>query len=254
MWYLEFLREVHRRLQPRTYVEIGVREGKSLALAQCRALGIDPAFDITAELDGDLAVVKTSSDEYFQRPNPLAPTRGQRFDMAFIDGLHIFEFALRDFLHIEQFCTANSLIVFDDMLPRSVDEAARDRHTKQWTGDVYGVLQVLERYRPDLSVLPVGTAPTGLLLVFGLDPANRVLSEQYDEIMAEYRHPDPQPVPEEVLDRLGVVSPHRLLESRLLDVLADRSLGKDPLRAELDDVLRQSFGPGFVRDSAAAAP
>jgi haloalkane dehalogenase len=54
---------------------------------------------------------------------------------------------------------------------------------------VYVIVEVLARYRPDLIVVPVGTEPTGLLLVMGLDPGSTVLADSYDQIMAEYRRP-----------------------------------------------------------------
>ena len=90
MQYLTFLESVHRQLAPERYLEIGVRNGVSLSLAQCRAVGIDPAFSITAELDGDVALFRTSSDEYFARGNPLEATGGLPYDLCFIDGLHLF--------------------------------------------------------------------------------------------------------------------------------------------------------------------
>ncbi|HEY3943670.1 MAG TPA: hypothetical protein VGL78_00455 [Solirubrobacteraceae bacterium] len=42
MFYLDFLRGLHERLAPRTYLEIGVAQGHSLALSRCRSVGIDP--------------------------------------------------------------------------------------------------------------------------------------------------------------------------------------------------------------------
>jgi len=99
------------------------------------------------------------------------------------------------------------------MLPRDVDEAARDRHTKFWTGDVYKVVTVLRKYRPDLTVLEIDTAPTGVAVVFGADPQNTVLKDAYDDIIKEYVTPDPQPVPEEVLVRKNAVQPEALLSA-----------------------------------------
>jgi predicted O-methyltransferase YrrM len=221
MRYLAFLNQVHAKLRPETYLEIGVRNGTSLALSKARTVGIDPAYHLTAEISCDLRLFRTSSDEYFSRADPLAPTDGRPFDLAFIDGLHIFEFALRDFINAERHSSAKTLIIFDDVLPRNRDEAARVRHTRAWTGDVYSIIAVLARYRPELTVMPVNTTPTGLLLVLGLDPQNRTLADHYDEILAEYRHPDPQPVPEDVMDRLSVLPPQRVLDASFWDVLAD---------------------------------
>ncbi|WP_375424993.1 class I SAM-dependent methyltransferase [uncultured Friedmanniella sp.] len=248
MHYLDFLTRVHTRLAPTTYLEIGVRNGRSLALARCRAVGIDPAYSIRAELDGDFALFRTTSDEYFARPEPLAATGGVPFELAFIDGLHLFEFALRDFVFAERHSSARGMVFFDDMLPRTVDEAARERHTQAWTGDVFGVLQVLERYRPDLVVVPLDTVPTGLLAVVGLDPDNTVIDDNFTEILAEFRHPDPQPVPAEVLDRSSVVSPGRFLEAEVLELLASRAgdVTAADLRGPLRELVAERLGAAFV--------
>lgn len=249
MYYYAFLAELHRRLAPRAYLEIGIRDGGSLAQARCRSVGIDPAFVITAELNADVALFRTTSDEYFARLDPLAPTGGTPFDLSFIDGLHLFEFALRDFIQAERHSSPRGVIIFDDVLPRSVDEAARQRHTLGWTGDVYGMLEVLARYRPDLVVVPVDTRPTGLLLVTGLDPADTTLADHFDEILARFRRPDPQPVPPLLLDRLTVLPPRRLLESDLLEVLSeagDSTDGGAGLSARIAESVARALGPAFA--------
>lgn len=251
MFYLDFLAEVHRRLSPRAYLEIGIRHGHSLALASCRAVGVDPAYNIQAELDGDVALFRTTSDEYFSRSDPLAATRGMPFDLSFIDGLHLFEYALRDFIFAERHSSGRGMIIFDDMLPRNIDEAARERHTGDWTGDVFGVLAVLERYRPDLVVLPLNTKPTGLLAVVGLDSTSTVLVDNYDAIMAEFRRPDPQAVPPELLDRLSVITPARFLDAGIAELLAAAdSEPVEEVRARLRDVVAARFGAGFVAEAA----
>lgn len=245
MRYLDFLRGLHGALQPSTYLEIGIRNGGSLALSRCRSVGIDPAYNLTAEIDGDIALVRTISDEYFSRPDPLAPFGGRPIELAFIDGLHLFEFALRDFIYVERYAATCGVAILDDVFPRTVDEAARDRHTVSWTGDVFKVLQVLERYRPDLACLRVGTQPTGLFVVAGLDPTSRVLSDHYDEIVENYVTGDPQEVPAEILDRMGVQPPERVLASPIWQVLRSaRESGQtnEQLRGQLSEVLQSSFG------------
>src|SRR6476661_1443338 len=92
MYYRRFLAAVHELLQPTHYLEIGVREGRSLALARCPAVGIDPFYAVDVELSNHVTLVRTTSDEYFARPEPLAATGGEPFDLSFIDGLHLFEF------------------------------------------------------------------------------------------------------------------------------------------------------------------
>ncbi len=249
MNYLPFLRAVHDLLRPATYLEVGVRDGNSMSQARCRCVGIDPDFEITKELNcSGVRLFRTTSDEFFARPDHAAETGGEPFDLAFIDGLHIFEFALRDFINVERLCSGASVIIIDDVLPRDVDEAARVRHTVAWTGDVYPIIEVFAKYRPELTVIPVGTTPTGMLIVLGLDPDNTVLADNYDAIMAEFRRPDPQPVPPALLDRLTAVDPTRALGSPIWEVLASASRDEAPaaIRDRVARPLRESLGEAFV--------
>jgi hypothetical protein len=253
MRYVAFLDQVHSKLAPQAYLEIGVRSGTSLSLARCRTVAIDPAFAISAEIQCDLRLFRTTSDEYFNRPDPLAATEGRPFDLAFIDGLHLLEFALRDFIHVEHYSSARSLIVFDDVLPHSQEEAARSPHTRLWTGDVYPMIAILSRYRPELTIIPVDTASRGLLLVMGLDPQNGTLAENYHQILAEYRHPDPQPVPPEVLDRLLALPPQRVLDASFWNVLAEASSNASPKDIQVELIRHTaSLGEAFARRPAGA--
>jgi hypothetical protein len=88
----------------------------------------------------------------------------------------------------------------------------------------------------------------GLLLVAGLDPADTTLSDHFDEILARFRRPDPQPVPPLLLDRLTVLPPYRLLESDLLEVLA--GAGDPDAGGELRGagrVTRRAYAAGFAQ-------
>jgi hypothetical protein len=129
MDYLPFLRAAHELIKPETYVEVGVHNGSSMSQSRCVSVGIDPAFAINKELRCPVHLYRTTSDEYFSRPDLLEATGGMPFDLAFIDGMHLFEFALRDFVNVERHCSPRSAVIFDDVLPRKPDEAARQKHT-----------------------------------------------------------------------------------------------------------------------------
>lgn len=235
--YLDLLRRLHAELRPRRYLEIGVRWGNSLGVARCPSIGIDPAFSISTELHTEVHLFRTTSDEYFARETPLAPVQGLPFDLAFIDGMHLFEYALRDLINAERCCRPGSLIVFDDVLPRNAHEAARVRITSAWTGDVFRILEVLSRYRPDMLAVPLDTTPTGLLVLLGLDPSSTVLADNYDVIVQEFRQSDPQFVPPAILERTFVQDPERFLNSGLLDVLAAADDEVNP--SELNELLHR---------------
>lgn len=232
----ELLAHIHRAIEPRNYLEIGVSDGRSLVLANVPSIGVDPAPKLKGSLPARVKVVKSTSDDFFARLDPLEHLRGDRrsvldrllrrgaddgqdvaptLDFVFIDGMHLFEYALRDFMNVERYASWTSVIVFDDVLPRDVDEAARDRHTKFWAGDVYKIIDTLRRHRPDLVVLPVDTKPTGVLVVLGADPANRVLASAYDDLVRGAIVPDPQSPPETILSRSDALDPGRLMEATL---------------------------------------
>jgi hypothetical protein len=217
----EFLSAVHEHYRPRSYLEIGVNDGLGLARSRTRTIGVDPDFCITVDLACDLKLVKATSDDFFARPDVVSWFREGVVDFAFIDGLHLFEYALRDFINTERLSTATSVVVFDDVLPRSVSEAARHQHTMMWAGDVYKVTAVLERYRRDLTTILLDTEPTGMLLVLGLDPTSGVLADHYVEIVGEYSTDDPQQVPDEILNRRRAADPQLVADSQVWGELAE---------------------------------
>jgi hypothetical protein len=214
------LRALHEKTQPRTYVEIGISRGGSLRLSRTRSIGVDPAFRIEQELHCDVQLVKATSDDFFARDDALAHFGGVPVDLAFIDGLHLSEFALRDFINIERLMADTGVVVFDDVLPRNALEAARDRKTAVWTGDVYKAVEVLRRRRPDLVVFLVNTAPTGTAVVVNVDQASTVLRDAYDEDLEYLLAPDPQEPPHEYLDRSIAVEADVLMASPVWDQLA----------------------------------
>jgi hypothetical protein len=241
VYYLDFLGRVHEVLEPPTYLEIGVRHGDSIALARTVSVGIDPEFNLRVELPDGVTLFEEPSDDYFARPDPLAPFGGRAIGLSFIDGLHWSEFALRDFVNVEQHSHWTTAVVFDDIFPSDVRMAARQRRTRKWTGDVFKILCFLEEYRPDLICLRIDTQPTGLLLVLGLDPGSDALSRHYDEMLEEALSDDPQEVPAAVLERRGALDPEAVLRGSFWSVLRDererrtpRAEGLEKLRAALE--------------------
>jgi hypothetical protein len=218
----ELLEGLHKKTRPRTYLEIGIRTGRSMVLSRCRSIGVDPVFKIDNPIHCDVQLVKATSDDFFASDQPLAHFDGVPVDLAFIDGMHLSDFALRDFINIEPFMAVTGVVVLDDVLPRNGLEAARDRKTEPWTGDVYKVVEILRRRRPDLVVLLVNTAPTGTAVIVGVDPASIVLKDAYPEEEPYLLRADPQTPPQEYLDRSIAVEPDVLLESRIWEQLVDR--------------------------------
>jgi hypothetical protein len=185
--YLRVLAGLHGELRPDVYVEIGVNAGGSLKLAAAArlAVGVDPEpVRLGAEFDAaPFRIARKTSDAFFEEESGWLAGEGG-VDLAFLDGLHVFEFVLRDFIGVERVSRPKAVTAIHDVLPRTLAEASRHRITRSWTGDVWRLLAVLERFRPDLAVTVLDAFPTGLALVSELDPDNLTLAERYDEVVA----------------------------------------------------------------------
>lgn len=188
--YGEHLLSLHRTLKPASYLEIGVFKGETLALAQpgTWVIGVDPAPRPEAErnYDAPTQIYRMTSDAYFAAGKAREVDLPGTLDLVFIDGLHLFEQVLRDFINVETRCHPGSVVVLHDTLPIAAAATARQRQTSHWCGDVWKVIPILQRYRPELSVLTIPTHPSGLTLVTGLDPDSRILADHFDEAVAEF--------------------------------------------------------------------
>jgi Methyltransferase domain len=185
--YFEVLARIHEHVRPATYLEVGVSKGESLKLVrpETLALGIDPAPRVGFTLGPHQHVFAQTSDEFFARPDVPALLGGRPLQMAFIDGMHHFEYALRDFVNIEPLCTPGSVVLVHDCYPIDARSAQRDQVTAFWSGDVWRLIVLLKKYRPDLRVHTLGTPPTGLGLITHLDPRSDVLRSRLPELIAE---------------------------------------------------------------------
>jgi Methyltransferase domain len=186
--YYEVLGWVHKTLEPDNYLEIGVHQGRSLEEAggETRCIGIDPEPDIDRDLPPTVAIYELTSDDFFDRHDPHELLGGP-VELAFIDGLHLFEQVLRDFVNVERSSAPDGVIVLHDCLPLDEVTSARERTTDFYAGDVWKATLALRRRRPDLATVIVRTPPTGLCLVTGLDSDNRDLERALPAIEAEYR-------------------------------------------------------------------
>jgi predicted O-methyltransferase YrrM len=189
--YRDVLRRLHELVRPRTYLEVGVETGATLALAHAaeRAAGIDPD---ASKLRRDLVpararVFHETSDAFFAGRTRAQVFGAHQVDLAFIDGMHWFEYALRDFINVEAWSQPGGTIVLHDCLPVFPLTASRQRRTKFWVGDVWKVVEVLRELRPELRVKIIATAPSGLCVVRGLDPGSSVLRSQLDAIVERFR-------------------------------------------------------------------
>lgn len=181
MNYLDALKVVHEEVNPTSYVEIGCRFGDSLALASCKSIGIDPAMRIKVELNNNVTLFSENSDDFFEKKS-IDDILGEKFHLSFVDGMHLAEYALRDFMNLEKQSASNSVVLFDDILPKRTEYAFREPVTNAWCGDVYKVIRILKKYRPDLSISVFDVSVKGLGIVTNLDASSTVLQDNLEQI------------------------------------------------------------------------
>ena len=200
----EFLAALHELLQPKTYLEIGVQAGGSLNLAKCDAIGIDP-YPLVGPR-GQQTIHAMTSDDFFAG-NPDLP----RLDLVFIDGMHLFECALRDFMNVQMYTLPSTVVVFDDVLPYNEAIAAREQPPGDWTGDVWKMVEILGE-ETSLETRLVGVESTGALVVWGFSAKAAIrLYRNYDKIIKKWMNKPPG-VPAWVFNKDFHMDPHNCLE------------------------------------------
>jgi len=195
--YGSVLDRLHRVLEPASYLEIGTNAGDSLRFARCATIAIDPKFSFVSAdpLEGKplCALYQMTSDAFFANHDPRA-VLGRPIDMAFLDGMHLSEFLLRDFMNTEKYCRRNAIIAIHDCVPLDHDMARRDPESAPsepndrpgwWTGDIWRFILLLKRRRQDLRITVLDAPPTGLVLVTNLSPDSTLLYDNYARFVEE---------------------------------------------------------------------
>jgi hypothetical protein len=187
--YTEVLNRFHATLRPRTYLEIGTGTGTSLELSKCASIAIDPGFRLERDvLKGKpcCLLFQMTSDAFFAEYSPSS-LFGKPVDMAFLDGMHYAEFLLRDFINVEPHLKKNSVLMLHDCIPGNIEMTSRTiQQGVAWTGDVWKVVIVLKKYRPDMRIQAFDSPPTGLIVCTNLDPKSRLLSDNYFTILGDF--------------------------------------------------------------------
>ena len=215
----EFLEMLHRELKPRGYLEIGVRHGDSLKLAKCKSVGIDPAN--VPWLQPHCEIFQETSDSFFARHG----TGGPWFDMdlVYIDGMHLYEYALRDFINVAQWANERTVVVFDDTHPYNSAIATRAQLPGDWAGDVWKTMELIEKASNlELITAQVDVSPTGAFVVWGFD---REFSQDFqvkEELSLFLDTPaltDNILVPPDILDRRNTITPDEVIAEIKKDIV-----------------------------------
>ncbi len=104
------------------YLEIGCDRDQLFSKVKIQnKIGVDPFSGGT---------VRKTSDEFFLENN-------EKFDIVFIDGLHIYSQVKKDILNSVQCLKPNGIVLVHDCMPDSVGKQAVPRYKMQWNGDVW---------------------------------------------------------------------------------------------------------------------
>jgi hypothetical protein len=194
LYYIEVIGLLAQSLGARTYFEIGTSMGDSLAAVNCASLAVDPAFQVSKNVMTSKPachLFQMESDKFF-RDYRVTDFLKDGIDLAFLDGMHRFEYLLRDFLNTEVYCRRNSIILLHDCLPTTIEMTSRIETPNAWTGDVWKIIPALRKYRPDLKLVFLDCPPTGLVAITNLDPnpKSSILSDTYFSIVDEFKDQD----------------------------------------------------------------
>jgi tetratricopeptide (TPR) repeat protein len=233
--YLNFLKALHEK-KYEIYFEIGACTGNSLRLSQSPSVAIDPYFNLQVETIGNkdfCLLFQEKSDYFFGETLPKFPHL--KCQLGFIDGMHLFEYALRDFINLAKNSSEKPLFLFHDVLPWSYEMATRDYKKipkgEPWTGDIWKLIPIFISLGMEKNMKLLTSAPSGILAIS--NPSKDLitkLEDDFDRIVAEWT--------DLVLDRKSLSA---LYESKVfvkpeiyLQFLENQSFGE-----ELGDVSKE---------------
>ncbi len=192
--YVRFLLDILEKNVFDWYLEVGCRSGRIFGNSRGKTIAVDPYFQVQSNVINvkpELHVFQKTSDDFFA--SNFLDAIDAKLSFSFLDGMHLFEYLLRDFIATERNSTPDSVIALHDCCPFTYEMTTRDLDNLpdgNWTGDVWKIIPILKKYRPDLNVSVLDAAPTGLVLVSGLDPKSRILPDAYEDIVDEFTNLD----------------------------------------------------------------
>lgn len=188
--YRRYLTAVHRGAPFDWYLEVGCRNGKTFAPSRSKTIAVDPFFKVDMNVIGTkpaLHVFQQTSDDFFA--SGFLKAMKAKLSFSFLDGMHLFEYLLRDIINTEAQSHPGGVIALHDCVPFSHEMTTRDIADLPggaWTGDVWKLIPILREHRPDLRIDVLDCKPTGLVLLSGLKPGSRILPRAYDRIVEDW--------------------------------------------------------------------
>lgn len=181
MTRIEVLNAIIDKKKVTNYLEIGVNRGKCLfnIMGAKKRYAVDPFFNFST-WKKIRAIIKNfhnlknkyfevTSDEFFKKN--AKQLKNNPIDLAFIDGLHTYQQALKDTLNTLQYSNSDGVVLLHDCNPldelaaypaNSIDDARKDLQDNPnwkniWNGDVWKTIVHIRKNHPELTAFVLDT-------------------------------------------------------------------------------------------------
>jgi hypothetical protein len=192
---LFFLKKLFRQKKFKTYLEIGVFKGRVFfSVPAHNKIAVDPEFQFAAPKKVKKLFRRVSnlwakfyektSDDFFSE-DATKLFQKNKIDVCLVDGMHEYDFALRDIENSLKFLQKNGVILVHDCNPVSKEasvsfEEYKNRgFVKDWNGDTWKAMVHLRSLRDDINVF-VLDCDQGLGVVTYGEPENKLKFTQQE--------------------------------------------------------------------------
>lgn len=149
----------------KAYLEVGVALGRTFRFLDFpRKVGVDPnfKFDYEAHRRDGIDFFEMTSDDYFSDK-----AGSDKFDIIFLDGLHVFAQTYRDFENSIAHAHDRTVWLIDDVVPSdelsSLPNRGEVRRRRRemgiesgvWHGDIYKVMFAIHDFHPEYSFVTI---------------------------------------------------------------------------------------------------
>ena len=148
----DFINKLIKNFGFKTYLEIGVESGDNFTKIECEnKISVDPN-------QHGYTTHQMTSDEFFaQLPDDV------KFDIVFIDGLHLWEQCYKDIENSLKHLSPNGIIVCHDMNPLyEMYQSRKPYNVSLWNGDVWRAFVKIRSEHSDLFTCMIEDCDTGL--------------------------------------------------------------------------------------------
>lgn len=203
---ISIINELMSKKKLTNYLEIGVFNGRVFFRVKSTfKIAVDPSFAFDAlRKAGKFFInpynlfnryIEKKSDDFFAEDAPEL-FANKKCNLSLIDGMHEYQFALRDAENVLKYLSEDGVIIMHDCNPITKEEACTFEEWKakgfkgQWNGDVWKTIMHLRTFRDDINVF-VLDCDQGLGIItkqkpesrlsFSQDDINRLTYEDFDK-------------------------------------------------------------------------